>query len=78
MIQTLFMNKDLTAFEEGLAEFFDFANPEEWETLMWQWFKTTIAGNYHEIATADRLKLIESFELLNKMIKKMGIYSQEE
>jgi hypothetical protein len=72
------MKKHLHSFEQELVDFFDFANPEEWETLLWQWFKTTIAGSYNKCTVEERSKLIDTYEMINRMIKKMGDYSQKE
>ena len=72
------MKKKQTILEEELAQFFDFAKPEEWEFLLWEWFKATIAGSYNKLPKKERLNLIKTFEMINKIIQKMSHYSQME
>ena len=72
------MKKKQTILEQDLAQFFDFANPEEWELILWEWFKVTIAGSYNKLSKKERLNLIKAFETINLLIQKMGHYSQME
>ncbi|MEI6263463.1 MAG: hypothetical protein WCP74_00070 [Sphingobacteriia bacterium] len=72
------MKKQPTTLEQELTHFFDFANPKEWESLLWEWFKTTITGSYNQLSKKERSNLIYTFEMINKLIQKMGNYSQQE
>lgn len=70
------MKKQSTALEQEMTQLFDFANPEEWEKLLWEWFKITIAGNYNKLSKKERSNLIETYEVTSNLLKKMGKYSQ--
>ncbi len=70
------MKKQPTALEQEMTQFFDFANPKEWELLLWEWFKTTITGSYNQLSKKERSNLITTFEMIHKLIQKMGNYSQ--
>ncbi len=72
------MKKQPTALEQELTQFVDFANPKEWELLLWEWFKTTITGNFNQLSRKERSNLINTFEMINKLIQKMDNYSQQE
>lgn len=72
------MKKQKNALEQEMTQFFDFANPKEWELILWEWFKTTITGSYDQLSKKERSNLITTFEMINNIVQKMGNYSQKE
>ncbi len=72
------MKKQPTAFEKEMIQFVDFASPNEWELLLWEWFKTTITGSFNQLSRKERSNLINTYEMINKLIQKMDNYSQQE
>lgn len=72
------MKKKPRSLEQEMTQFFDFANPKEWESLLWEWFKTTITGSYNQLSKKERSNLVITYEMINKLIQKMDSYSHQE
>ncbi len=66
------MKKQLSPSKLQLNQLFDFANQKEWETLLWQWHKSTITGSFKKLSIKERLKIIGTYEMINQFIKNMG------
>ncbi|NCT92959.1 MAG: hypothetical protein GXC72_00920 [Chitinophagaceae bacterium] len=59
--------KDST--QKAVAELFDFANPDECKQLLWEWFRSTIVGNYHSLDQSEKDAIAGLYERLNNVFQ---------
>jgi hypothetical protein len=61
-----------------LHDFFDFANLPEARRMMWDWFRTTVTGNYSkELDSSDRANIVIIFEQLEKLVEAAYLINEQ-
>ncbi len=57
-----------------ITELLDFASAEEWKNLLWEWFKSTVSGSYHQLSKKEKKNLIEVYEKMDEFIQKLNLH----
>ena len=57
-----------------VTELLDFASAKEWENLLWEWFKNTVSGSYHQLSKKEKKNLIEVYEKMDEFIQKLNLH----
>lgn len=57
-----------------VTELLDFASAEEWKNLLWEWFKNTVSGGYHQLSKKEKKNLIEVYEKMDDFIQKLNMH----
>jgi hypothetical protein len=61
-----------------LRDFFEFANLPEAHRMMWEWFRTTVTGNYTEqLDSTDRANIVVIFEQLEKLVEAAYLLNEQ-
>jgi len=55
-----------------VVELLDFASPEEWKKLLWDWFKSTVSGSYDQLSKKEKKNMGEVYEKMDDFIQKVG------
>lgn len=56
-----------------LEELLDFAGAEEWNKLLWEWFKNTVSGSYHQLSKKEKKNMIAVYEKLDEFFQKINL-----
>lgn len=60
-----------------IHELFDYAHLPQLREQLWEWFKTTITGTYHQQKPRERSSLLYFYEKFEKLIEATYIIHQQ-
>lgn len=66
-------NNQTKKITKELEVLMDFASAEEWNKLLWEWFKITMSGSYHQLSKKEKKNMIAVYEKLDEFFQKICI-----
>ncbi len=65
-------NNESAKLVNEIDHLLDFASPEEWRKLLWDWFKSTVSGSYDQLSKKEKKNMIEVYEKMDDFIQKIN------